>query len=234
MKNIKLLFILTILLVFASYTQGQTIQQMLVHSHGDILINTNLSGSDTITFSRFTVPNNATGVLINGVVWATCNVNKPGEFASHPSEAGMFYQWNRKVGWSSTDPLVNHEGGTTWDDSTPEGDTWEKENDPCPTGWRVPNLVEIESLANSGSFWGELNGVSGLFFGNSDQRVFLFAAGYRSYGGLLYHTGKYGYYWSSTSYNSEEASRLIFGSKAAGIGGTSSRPDGHSVRCVLE
>ena len=47
-------------------------------------------------------------VIINGVKWATCNVDAPGTFAAAPESAGMFYQWNRKIGWSATDPM----GGT--------------------------------------------------------------------------------------------------------------------------
>ena len=31
---------------------------------------------------------------------------------------------------SSTDSMVNSEGGTTWDTSIPEGKRWEKVNDP--------------------------------------------------------------------------------------------------------
>ena len=38
------------------------------------------------------------GVVINGVRWATRNVDKPGTFAANPEDAGMLYQWNRKVG----------------------------------------------------------------------------------------------------------------------------------------
>jgi len=58
------------------------------------------------------------GVLINGVMWATCNVDSPGTFASQPYE-GMFYQWSRKIGWSSTNPMVSSDGGTAWSDSYP-------------------------------------------------------------------------------------------------------------------
>jgi hypothetical protein len=35
------------------------------------------------------------GVVINGVKWATRNVDAPGTFAESPQAAGMFYQWNR-------------------------------------------------------------------------------------------------------------------------------------------
>ena len=34
------------------------------------------------------------GVLINGVCWATRNVDAPGTFAENPEDPGMMYQWN--------------------------------------------------------------------------------------------------------------------------------------------
>ncbi|MDR1757419.1 MAG: hypothetical protein LBR51_00445 [Bacteroidales bacterium] len=38
------------------------------------------------------------GITINGVTWATCNVDVPGTFIDKPSDFGMFYQWNRTMG----------------------------------------------------------------------------------------------------------------------------------------
>jgi len=139
------------------------------------------------------------GVLINGVKWATRNVDAPGKFAANPEDAGMFYQWNRKTGWSTTDPLVNHEGGTTWDSSIPEGGSWEKANDPCPTGWRIPTLEEQQSLFFDRE-WATLNGVNGCYFGSGKQRVFFPAAGARARFdsiGTLYDVGIYGNYWNT-------------------------------------
>ena len=42
-----------------------------------------------------------TGVEINGVTWATRNVDAPGTFAAKPEDMGMFYQWNSKVSWTT-------------------------------------------------------------------------------------------------------------------------------------
>ena len=124
------------------------------------------------------------GVIINGVKWATRNVDKPGTFAATPEDAGMFYQWNRRIGWSATDPMINSNGGSTWDNSMPTGDTWEKANDPSPSGWRVPTLDEIEKLIDTDKVSNEettLNGVNGCKFTdiNTGNSLFLPAVGYR-------------------------------------------------------
>jgi len=176
------------------------------------------------------------GILINGVRWATSNVDMPGTFAANPEDAGMFYQWNRKIGWSSTDPLVNHEGGTTWDNSIPEGDTWGKVNDPCPTGWRVPTLEELQSLVAAGSEWVTENGVDGRISGGDGKTVFFPAAGNRSGSvGSLVNVGSDVRYWSSTPRpgNSEGAYSLYFISANADTT-FSHRSVGFSVRCVSE
>ena len=137
------------------------------------------------------------GVIINGIKWATRNVRAPGKFTAHSYDPGMFYQWNRKVGWSGSDPLVNSDGGTTWDDSFPSGNTWARENDPCPEGWRVPTRAELASLGN-----GEWTNTptAGRFFGSEDNCIFLPAAGARNpETGEVYSVYTGGLYWSSTA-----------------------------------
>ena len=185
---------------------------------------------------------NKNGVLINGVRWATCNVDKPGTFAVKPEDAGMFYQWNRKIGWSATDPMKNSNGSTTWDNSTPTGTTWEKANDPSPTRYRVPTLEEIESILNTTYVtkeWTTLNGINGVKFtdkanGNS---IFLPAAGYRSgkfsLNGRLYYVDSYGYYWSSTVNDNSLVCGLLFNLGSA-VRVNDGRNEGLSVRPVAE
>ena len=175
-------------------------------------------------------------ILINGVKWARRNVNMPGTFTANPEDAGMFYQWNRQTGWSSTNPMINSNGGTNWDSSNVAGTTWIKAKDPCPAGWRVPTLIELESLADFDSYWGNLNGVSGRFWGSGVQTLFLPAAGYRYYtNGAFYYGGTYGTYWSSSSTDSPSAYAyyLIF-SNASPTGDYDYRANGLSVRCVAE
>jgi len=178
-------------------------------------------------------------VVINGVKWATCNVDKPGTFAAKPESSGMFYQWNRKVGWSSTDPPENSNGETTWDNSTPSGSTWEKYNDPSPAGYRVPTKDEIDKLLDTNkvkSEWTNYNGVNGRKFTDktSGNSIFLPAAGYRvgSYG-TLYYVGTFGYYWSSTQNDTSGAYNLYFnGSRADWYYGNGA--SGFSVRPVAK
>lgn len=80
------------------------------------------------------------GVVINGITWATRNVDTPDTFSASPESAGMFYQWNRRVGWVATGEVSG------WDASYSSSLEWEEINAPCPEGWRVPTRIEMESL----------------------------------------------------------------------------------------
>ncbi len=178
------------------------------------------------------------GVVINGVKWAIRNVDAPGIFTANPEGAGMLYQWNRKIGWSTTDPMVNSNSDTTWDYSMPTGTTWEKANDPSPAGYRIPTSDEIDKLLDTDKVtneWIIQNGVNGYKFtdivtGNS---IFLPAASIRNKYGMLSEVGSRGNYWSSTQDDSDSAYDLFFSS-----GGTSKysndRDYGFAVRPVTE
>jgi len=178
-------------------------------------------------------------VWINGVCWATCNVDMPGTFAANPEDPGMFYQWNRNIGWSVADPMINSNNGTVWDSSIPTGTIWERANDPSPAGYRVPTLAELRTLLDGTkvtSAWTTLSGKPGRRFtdiatGNS---IFLPAMGGRLYSdGTQRSAGTDGYYWSSTQYDSNYAYYLYFGSSNAQINNYY-RSSGLSVRSVAE
>ncbi|MDR0830001.1 MAG: hypothetical protein LBN95_07815 [Prevotellaceae bacterium] len=182
------------------------------------------------------------GVIINGVKWATRNIAAPGHFADTPESAGMFYQWNRKIGWSSTNPMTNSNGGTTWDSTIPDGTEWETGNDPSPAGWRIPTLSQIENLGNTANVsyeWTTQNGVYGRLYTDLKNKntLFLPASGYRDRSdGALNSIGVGGNYWSST-YNdiANTAYFVNFGSGRI-IQNRSHNPKayGYSVRCVAE
>jgi uncharacterized protein (TIGR02145 family) len=176
------------------------------------------------------------GVVINGVRWATRNVDEFGTFAKTSESAGKFYQWNRKKAWNTTDKKV-----TDWDDTTPEGNVWEKANDPSPKGWRIPTFEEIRTLLDTkkvSSEWTTQNGVKGRKFtdkatGNS---IFLPAAGFRwhSDGILSSRAGSYGDYWSSTPNFEKWAKSLYFLYRDPPDRNNDFRGYGRSVRAVAE
>jgi uncharacterized protein (TIGR02145 family) len=139
-------------------------------------------------------------------------------------------------------------------------------NNPCPgtEGWKVPSRwnswdlykgtgtdVPVSSSNYEGSdntwhsFIDATNGAIGgtVITSNASEhqseRVFLPAAGYRSYGnGKLFSIGAHGLYWSSTYYNTTDASSLSFTSSDVSdvSAGNSSygKAGGFSVRCVAE
>ena len=120
------------------------------------------------------------GVKINGVIWATRNVDKPGTFTANPEDPGMFYQWNSKVGWRYNDPLTPSDGISTWNPkwNGNGSTTWEKANDPCPPGWRIPTQDELNSLMSKWTS-ATVNGMNGFWCGTTGAVIFLPCAGER-------------------------------------------------------
>ena len=171
------------------------------------------------------------GVVIEGVRWATSNVDAPGTFAANIEDAGMFFQWNRRYAWSSTGENVSN-----WDGSMPSGTSWTRDNDPCPTGWRVPTYEELVSLRSAGNVRASLRGVNGMLFGIEPYQIFLPAVGRRCrVDGTLSEENLRGNYWSSSGSerNNEIAMRLGYWSGGLSVSSVW-REFGHSVRCVAE
>jgi len=193
----------------------------------------------TVTAATITDPFTDKGVIINGVKWATRNVAAPGKFAATPESSGMFYQWNRKAGWSVTDPRINSNGDTYWSDRDEAGSMWAKVNDPSPNGWRVPTEMEIRSLldGNVNREWTTQNGVSGTKFTDrtSGNSMFLPASGSRSFSGTL-RVEQHGRYWSSTPFwnGNSFAYYLAFDRNERGEVYNGYRSNGYSVRPVAE
>jgi uncharacterized protein (TIGR02145 family) len=189
-------------------------------------------------------------VEISGVKWAKRNVDMPGTFAAKQEDAGMYYQWGRLVGWSNTDPLISSNGNNIWDDSPYEDGTsytWDKDNDPCPVGWRVPTISELHSLIETAREWTTINGINGWIFGTEDNTIFLPAAKGREgeNGSLLnehlwYTVNTFGMYWSNYSEFKMSwgvmAEHISFISDCFTLGGGDGlyRSYGCSVRCVAE
>ena len=175
------------------------------------------------------------GVVINGIKWATRNVDEFGTFTKNPEDAGKFYQWNRKMAWNTTDKDV-----ANWDISDITSSIWEKENDPCPTGWRVPTPDELQSLIDGQKVyrkWTTQNGVIGYKFTDraTNDTLFLPAVGYRNDGSLR-KANMFGCYWGSPQRESYETLVYFMEFEVVGIRihGSNRRWDGFSVRCVAE
>jgi uncharacterized protein (TIGR02145 family) len=162
------------------------------------------------------------GVVINGVKWATRNVAAPGTFTNKPEDAGMFFQWNSRTAWADTDLTTPSEGTIKWNSSWNGGftspsasDTWASANNPSPNGFRVPTYEEIRLLLDTKKVtqtWTTQNGVNGMKFtditnGNS---IFLPASGNCNAKGQVKAKGSDGQYWSSTADSRTSAYTLFF------------------------
>jgi len=148
------------------------------------------------------------GVVINGVRWATRNVDAPGTFAKNPENYGGLYGWNSKK-------LLFLMGYGT-DFSHPVGSTWEKANDPSPSGWRVPTRDEFEKLLDSNKVnneWATLNGVEGRRFTDkaTGYSIFMPAAGWKDpYYDVMNFLYRGGNYWINSADETLYLSYLFF------------------------
>jgi len=177
-------------------------------------------------------------VTINGVTWSTRNVNTPGTFTTSPLDAGMFYQWDINVGWSSSDPLTNSNGGTTWNTTASTNTSWLSTNDPSPAGFHVPTQAELNTLLDTTyvtSSWITCNNVSGMLFTeiSTGNTLFFPACGSRIFSsGELSNVGSSGGYWSATQYSGSLFYQLGISSGNANMR-FYNRNGGLSVRPVL-
>jgi len=139
------------------------------------------------------------GVVINGVKWATRNVDAPGTFAATPESPGMHYQWNCKKAWPVTGAVTDWPTTPTLELDTAM--TWKKSNDPSPSGWRVPTWPELTKLCDGkvSRAWVTQNGVDGMKFTDktTGASLFLPAVGFRTFGSMPFPGDIEGNYWGS-------------------------------------
>ena len=157
-----------------------------------------------------------------------------------PDNAGKFY-YKGKFDWYDPDIYRWNTGGN------PSEPVKAAANDPCPKGWRVPTLQELQWLAAHHSEWTENEaGQAGMWFSgpeparSAQAKIFLPAAGQRywSDGGAL-GRGMIGNYWSSTHGGTLYGPHgLRFDKDGATAGDGTHNADyaayGFSVRCVQE
>ncbi|MBR0453901.1 MAG: InlB B-repeat-containing protein [Bacteroidales bacterium] len=181
--------------------------------------------------------------LPSGLKWATCNVG-----ASTPEGYGSYFAWGE------TSPKDNYEWSTykyngssiltkyntksslgTVDNKT----TLELSDDAARANWggnwRMPTQAEQDELIKNCTWtWVILDGVSGykVVSKTNANSIFLPAAGYKV-GSYVSGFGSYGYYWSSSLYESNPIYACFLSSYSSGVNWNGYyRYEGRSVRAV--
>jgi len=167
-------------------------------------------------------PTTDPGVVINGIRWATRNVDVPNTFAPTAESFGKFYQWNCKFPWQEQ----NIDDSSTWYVNLPKGN-------PIPEGWRLATFEEVESLLDTDKVtyqWTTQNGIKGGKFTDkaTSNSIFLPAVGYADYPPTQ---GVSGWYWFGERGGQVASATLHFDSSGA-YGWSVSNANGHSIRPV--
>jgi uncharacterized protein (TIGR02145 family) len=100
------------------------------------------------------------------------------------------------------------------------------ENNPCPDGYRIPTLAELDAERAT---WSTQNGAGAYA---SPLRFSL--AGVRFHTNGTVSSGGNGAYWSSTEQSSSESIGLMFSASSAIVHPAFNRAQGRSVRCIKE
>lgn len=151
--------------------------------------------------------------LPSGTLWACCNVG-----ATTPEGYGGYYAWGETSEKSVYNEVTyqyctgTDSDGDGWYDSNKQyqnigsdiaGTQYDVATVKWGSGWCMPSNAQHEELiSNTTSEWTTVNGINGRkFTGSNGGTIFLPAAGDR-WGSDLYLVGSYGYYWSSSLYES--------------------------------
>ena len=174
--------------------------------------------------------------LPSGTKWANMNVG-----AEKPEDYGDYLAWGETkpkdvYDWST---YIHCDGSRDTCHDLGSDIAGEKDYDAATANWgapwRMPSLAQCQELINNTtSEWTSQNGVNGRkFTGPNGGTIFLPAAGSRWISDLD-NAGTYGFYWSSTLYESspDRAYRLDFYSGSADWYGIGSRYGGFTVRPV--
>ena len=180
-------------------------------------------------------------VNINGVT----NGERKGPLSS--AEEGSLED-NKNKFYYEVDDWLTTQVNTLWNINTADNkEVYPTKNyscDPCPAGWRVPTMSELEGLSVKKSDWTQTNGQSGYWFsGNVEYSkdavaVFFPAAGYKHYwnNDTGNERGNIGRYVSSTATETDGwvcAASLMFESNMIQISSLR-KAFGFSVRCVKD
>ena len=147
-------------------------------------------------------------------------------FAKAVNNPGTFYTYGSSSTYDWASP--NNYTSKNWNDITnADGKTF---FDPCPEGWRLPDMSELSNFSTTTFTWDATNK------GRTYNSNWFPAAGCRySNAGGVYDVGNYGIYWSMSPYNESYGYYLYFYSSYVSPAYVSNnRAAGRSVRCVQE
>ena len=139
------------------------------------------------------------GVIINGVKWATRNLDTPRTFAEKIESSGKFYKWNSTQCFSQEEKITNtslSRNFNHWNDQSQNNC-----HDPSPKGWKIPTTNEFESLLEESKVkreWISINGTEGIRFTDkqTENTIFIPAAGAFD-GGSFSKQTQTGFYWTN-------------------------------------
>ena len=91
------------------------------------------------------------GIKIGNTVWATANVDQPKTFCQNREGRGCLYVWNTQKAYetgSANDHGAKNDAYSGFELGAKDAgtNTWLKENDPCPEGWRVASIEDWHAL----------------------------------------------------------------------------------------
>lgn len=204
----------------AVVTNNTVVSSVLNPTTGETWMDRNLGATRVATASN---DNEAYGHLFQ---WGRAADGH--EYRYSPVTAGPVTSGNEGSNFVSSNVVIEH---TDWL-SASDDSRWQTEaeaNNPCPSGYRVTTMAEIEAERQS---WSS-NDIAGAY---ASSRKFTFN-GFRYNTGdiVLAVVGTLGYYWTSTIQGTERARRLEITSSGAGVGNSGlGRAFGFAVRCIQE
>jgi uncharacterized protein (TIGR02145 family) len=98
-------------------------------------------------------------------------------------------------------------------------------NNPCPEGFRIPSLTELEAERLS---W-KSNNLTGAY---TSVLKLMAVGGRKSRSGTIFDVGSGGYYWSSTIYETNAVA--LFFSNSDAYTGNGNRASGGAIRCIKD
>ena len=172
-----------------------------------------------------TYPTEENGNLVQGPVSLNVGLSEANKDVFYLNSGG--YRW-----WN--DDVDYYEYRYLWNASESTSKISKSNNDPCPSGWRVPSSKELDGLIKNYSAWTDYNGQNGYWFSGTQSysaagaRVFFPAAGDRASEGFAYNRRYIGCYWDA------DMKELSFDYERINHHDPSRYVRAHSIRCVQE